>query len=679
MNKRQLEVEKAKLADEKKVLDALRKQYEQAAADVQGKINIHTNKINIMLNEWDDIDEAQQSIIQSQIYQRKFQQQLKAQLDDIIDKMDSGMFETVQEYLDKCYLTGLIGTAYDLHGQGIPVVSPIDQKAMLNAVTLDPKLSEKLYGDYMGEMKQAIRGEISRGIATADSFTNIARNISNKTNVGLNKTMRIVRTEGHRIQIEGAVEMQDKAKKAGADVLKQWDATLDGKTRESHRRVDGELRELDEKFSNGLMHPSDSSGGAAEVVNCRCALLQRARWALDDDELETLKQRAAYFGLDKADNFNDFQKKFAKGAEAVKKMPVGFVPAKTIEEAEEYAKRFVVEKTWSGDGNISYKGLSIESANKLNETLTGLFESNDIPLLYNIQPMNFRAKLWKGSENVPMAYRSMHSGELYFNPKIMKNAKTLEAYMQEGKKAYKICGENIEKFTGRNREIIETYLKAGRSLIAEDVDDTMKAIIEHEIGHHIQNNIIYRSEDMAKIVAEGYEKYAVKISGYATKTYGEYIAESFAAYCNGKSDIIDPELKKIFKDIQSGKKTKAVASYGKSGIMQATNEFIKIIPDAKLVDYALNPLKDENKAKAFELALGYTKDNYQDLKKQVIELVDERKLVPKGDIGYGMRYEYVIEVNGLNGKKAKVLTAWIEDGEDKRLTSIYVTDKDVTK
>lgn len=327
MNKNQKEVEKAKLADEKKVLDTLRKQYEQAAADVQNKINFHSGRIDFMLNEWDDIDEAQQSIIQSQIYQRKFQQQLKAQLDDIIDKMDSGMFETVQEYLDKCYLTGLIGTAYDLHGQGIPVVSPIDQKAMLNAVTLDPKLSEKLYGDYMGEMKQAIRGEISRGIATADSFTNIARNISNKTNVGLNKTMRIVRTEGHRIQIEGAVEMQDKAKKAGADVLKQWDATLDGKTRESHRRVDGELRELNEKFSNGLMHPSDSSGGAAEVVNCRCALLQRARWALDDDELETLKQRAETHGLYAKDpdgllekkemDFKEFQKKFLKAGEEI--------------------------------------------------------------------------------------------------------------------------------------------------------------------------------------------------------------------------------------------------------------------------------------------------------------------------------------------------------------------------
>lgn len=53
------------------------------------------------------------------------------------------------------------------------------------------------------------------------------------------------------------------------------------------RKVDGEIREIDEKFSNGLMFPGDPSGGAAEVVNCRCSLLERARWTLDEADLNT--------------------------------------------------------------------------------------------------------------------------------------------------------------------------------------------------------------------------------------------------------------------------------------------------------------------------------------------------------------------------------------------------------
>ena len=35
-------------------------------------------------------------------------------------------------------------------------------------------------------------------------------------------------------------------------------------------------------------------------INCRCAVFQRARWALDQDELETLKERAKYYGLNKS-------------------------------------------------------------------------------------------------------------------------------------------------------------------------------------------------------------------------------------------------------------------------------------------------------------------------------------------------------------------------------------------
>lgn len=317
MNKRQLEAEKAKLRDEKKVLQALKKQYEEAAKDVQGKIHIHDNKINIMLEEWDEIDEERRSILQAQIYQKKFQQQLKAQIDETVKKLNAGQYGSIEEYLKDSYTTAAVGNAYDLHGQGVPLVIPIDKKAMLKSVELDPKLSNKLYGSYMEQMKVNIRAEISRGIATADTFEHIARNISSKTNQGFNKTMRIVRTEGHRIQVEAAFEQQKKAKAAGADIVKQWDSTLDGKTRPTHRKLDGQIREIDDYFEvNGhkAKYPS-GFGRPEEDINCRCALLQRAKWALDDEELESLKKRAEYFGLDKTENFNDFKEKYLKALE----------------------------------------------------------------------------------------------------------------------------------------------------------------------------------------------------------------------------------------------------------------------------------------------------------------------------------------------------------------------------
>ena len=314
-----MEAEKAKLADEKKVLLALKKQYAEAAKDVQGRIHIHTNKINIMLDEWDELDDEKRSILQSQIYQKQFQEQLKAQIEETVKKLNDGQYKSIQDYLNDSYTTAAAGSAYDMHGQGVPLIMPIDRKAMVKSVELDPKLSKKLYGSYMEQMKDSIRAEVSRGIATADSYEHIARNISNKTNQGFNKTMRIVRTEGHRIQVEAAFEQQQKAKQTGADIVKQWDSTLDGRTRPTHRKLDGQIREIDDYFEvNGhrAKYPS-GFGRPEEDINCRCALLQRARWALDDEELETLKKRAEYFGLDKTEDFKDFKKKYLKAAEYI--------------------------------------------------------------------------------------------------------------------------------------------------------------------------------------------------------------------------------------------------------------------------------------------------------------------------------------------------------------------------
>lgn len=104
-------------------------------------------------------------------------------------------------------------------------------------------------------------------------------------------------------------------------VVKHQHPLHDGKTSESHQKVDGEIREIDEKFSNDLMFPGAPSGGAAEVVNCRCSLLERARWAFDEAELEHLKERAEYFGLDKSENFEDFKKKYLKAAEDLTIIP----------------------------------------------------------------------------------------------------------------------------------------------------------------------------------------------------------------------------------------------------------------------------------------------------------------------------------------------------------------------
>ena len=357
MKKHDKEVLQSRLDAEEKELKRLKAIYNKAADDIMKKIEISNGKISVLLANWDDLTDEEKSIYQSQIYQRNFQKSLKTQIDGFLKDLNSKQYATMTEYMEDCYKNGYLGAMYSIHKQGIPIISPIDQKKVTKAMFTDSKISKKLYtklGEDVEVLKKRIANNISRGIATASDYKVIARNIAADSNVGFNRAMRITRTEGNRISNESAYDASMSAKDNGADVVKSWDAALDGRTRDSHRQVDGEIRELDEPFSNGMMYPSDTAGGAAEVVNCRCALLQRAKWALDDDELQTLKKRAEYYGLDKTENFNDFKQKYLKIVENDDKIIPQNVLMQPIESSEEHYK-YLLDNLKSLDANYGCK------------------------------------------------------------------------------------------------------------------------------------------------------------------------------------------------------------------------------------------------------------------------------------------------------------------------------------
>lgn len=304
LNKREREYLKFTLNEEKKTLRELEKLYEEALKSINEKIPTLLARRDI-----ENID--------SIIYRLDYQKALKTQINAILDNLNANQYESIEKYLLDSYKNGFIGTMYDLHGQGIPLMIPIDQEQVLNALTIDSKLSECLYkrlGEDITILKKKIRHEISRGIASAMSYADITRNISNISKIGINNAYRIARTEGHRIQNQSSFDAMNKAKEKGAEVVKQWDATLDGRTRKTHRELDGKIVEVDEPFifnDHKAMYPG-GFGVASLDINCRCAVLTRAKWELDEEELNTLKDRASYFGLDKAKNFKDFKEKYLK-------------------------------------------------------------------------------------------------------------------------------------------------------------------------------------------------------------------------------------------------------------------------------------------------------------------------------------------------------------------------------
>lgn len=312
------------------VLSRLEKTYKYALEEVKQRVAVLQTKPQT----------------QSVIYQLKYQNALKEQLEEVYNKLYLNSYSTIDEYLKEAYEDSFFSTMYGLHKQNVPLILPFpqDEVVQMTSVSSDGiKLSNKLYLNTMN-LARISREEISRGLATGASYIDIARTLENRSEASYKQSKRIVSTEAHRIQEEVQYKTLHKAKDKGADVVKQWDSTLDRKTRSTHIELDGQLRKIDQPFkipSTGATAQYPGAFGIAkEDINCRCVSLQRARWALDKSELtkmvgeidgmdeDKLNAMAAKLGVDPSDlknaqnnyinakNYNEFKKKYQTKAKA---------------------------------------------------------------------------------------------------------------------------------------------------------------------------------------------------------------------------------------------------------------------------------------------------------------------------------------------------------------------------
>lgn len=299
MRKKEKEIYLYFLMREEEFLKELEKIYEEALEEIEEEI----------------IFAQGDALIHNAVYRGEYQKALRGQIQSILENLHTKEYKSINEYLKDSYTDGVVGVAYSLHQQGIPVLLPINQEQVVRALMTDSAISEGLYktlGTDTSELRKVIAAEITRGIATNRQYGEIARNISTRMRIPLKRARTIVITEAHRIREEASQHARVEAKKQGCRIVKQWDATMDGKTRPTHRRLDGQIREVDEPYEidrKKAMQPG-GFGRPEEDINCRCVSLTRAVWALDESELERLKERAKFFNLDKTKEFEEFKRKY---------------------------------------------------------------------------------------------------------------------------------------------------------------------------------------------------------------------------------------------------------------------------------------------------------------------------------------------------------------------------------
>lgn len=306
-----MEVEKAHLKLEKEALNELKKTYETALNDIKERAK------SLKSDE----------MLESKIRQLNYQKALETQVSGILDVLKTDNTITINKYLTKAYENGFVGTLYNMQNEEIPLALGIDQKQVLTSIS--KKIENMTFADRedtnMNDFKKKIKAEITRGIANNAKYPEIARNLDNVTKEGVNSSYRICRTEMGRISQESKFDCMVRAKENGADIVKQWDSTMDSRTRESHSKLDGQVREIEEPFEidgEKAMFPC-GFGKAHLDINCRCVVLERARWAIEAElngentftKAIRNKDGKVTINTFNANTYKDFKQKFFKWEE----------------------------------------------------------------------------------------------------------------------------------------------------------------------------------------------------------------------------------------------------------------------------------------------------------------------------------------------------------------------------
>ena len=284
MDAGQEETEKLLEQIEKDVIDF----YSVAKDDIEKKFNDFNRKFNVkdkikrkQLKAGEITQEEYNKWRQGQLMAgNRWKQQLDVLSTDLLNAHNIAK-SIVNGYIPEAYAIGhnfgtyqiesgiQMGTSYTLYDrqtveriikdnpQLLPELNPLSETAQKIA---DGKIKK-------WEQKQ-IQSNCLQGILQGESIPQIAERISNITQQEAKSTIRYARTMTTGAENAGRTDSYKRAEDMGIEMEQQWLATLDGRTRHSHRQMDGEHVPIGKKFSNGCEYPGDPDGPAAEIWNC---------------------------------------------------------------------------------------------------------------------------------------------------------------------------------------------------------------------------------------------------------------------------------------------------------------------------------------------------------------------------------------------------------------------------
>lgn len=186
--------------------------------------------------------------------------------------------KVVNKQLEKTFELNANYTAYQIETKAriVDVFDLVDkptiERIMKQRPDLFPQPSVNVAIDQLWNRKQ-LNGSILQGILNGESIPKIAKRLSEVAIKDYKVAVRNARTATTGAENGGRVYSYEKAEEMGIELEQEWQATLDGRTRDSHRQLDGKKIKVGGTFPNGCKFPGDPDGKTSETAGCRCTLV----------------------------------------------------------------------------------------------------------------------------------------------------------------------------------------------------------------------------------------------------------------------------------------------------------------------------------------------------------------------------------------------------------------------
>lgn len=279
----------AEYADKKlrSVDKQLQKEYGQAEEELKKKLADFTAKSAArdkykrkQLEAGIITEEEYQSWLKGQVFQKKRWEAKIRQMQFVLHSHNEQAAKMIHEnkldvynenYFHQAYEMEMVtGASFDLYSTEAVTKLIRDRDQLLPEWKVDQK---KDYNWNYDKVNNAVTQGILQGESVDKIMNRLAEGLSSQNE---SKMRMFARTAITGAQSAGRQQQMDDAAKLGIEQLKQWLATLDSRTRDVHRHLDGQEVPFNESFDSDLgkiKYPGDPEAAPANVYNCRCTVI----------------------------------------------------------------------------------------------------------------------------------------------------------------------------------------------------------------------------------------------------------------------------------------------------------------------------------------------------------------------------------------------------------------------